>query len=252
MKKIMLIAGCSHAAGSEIDGTEDSKYNRDHSFGGLLARKLGYEPINIASNGGTNPTIARSVLEWFSSNYNKNEMEVVVLIAWTESSRIEIPVNRSCCYHMANPASDLQSSTDNFYLRINQGFMGGTPEEINIMPYYHKFIANHLEYLEILSVNYILQIQYFLKMHQINYIMCNTLHMFTQSNCLKFYIDQIDSSKYIDFNNNDNAFYWYYRNAGHENPKAKYWHHGEIPHKLYAEKLYTFIQNTESNSLTVP
>ena len=40
MEKIMLIAGCSHAAGSEIDGTEDSVYNRQHSFGALLAVKM--------------------------------------------------------------------------------------------------------------------------------------------------------------------------------------------------------------------
>ena len=31
-EKILLIAGCSHAAGSEIDGDEDSQYNRDHSL----------------------------------------------------------------------------------------------------------------------------------------------------------------------------------------------------------------------------
>ena len=39
-EKILLIAGCSHAAGSEIDGKEDSKYNREHSYGALVAKKL--------------------------------------------------------------------------------------------------------------------------------------------------------------------------------------------------------------------
>jgi len=62
-KKIMLIAGCSHTAGSEIDGTEDSKYNRLHSYGGILAEKMGYIPVNIAEPGSTNSTIARSVLQ---------------------------------------------------------------------------------------------------------------------------------------------------------------------------------------------
>ena len=65
----MLIAGCSHAAGSEINGTEDSIYNRQQSFGARLASKLGYRPINIASNGASNSGIARSVLKWFEKYY---------------------------------------------------------------------------------------------------------------------------------------------------------------------------------------
>ena len=34
-EKIMLIAGGSDLAGSEIDGSDDSYYNRDNSFGNL-------------------------------------------------------------------------------------------------------------------------------------------------------------------------------------------------------------------------
>ena len=34
-EKILLIAGCSHTGGSEIDGSQDSKYNRINSFGGI-------------------------------------------------------------------------------------------------------------------------------------------------------------------------------------------------------------------------
>ena len=83
-KKIMLIAGCSHTSGSEIDGQEDSKYNRLHSYGGVLASMLGYEPCNMAEPGSTNATIARSVLEWFKNEYDPNEMEVFVVVGWTE------------------------------------------------------------------------------------------------------------------------------------------------------------------------
>jgi hypothetical protein len=57
-ERVLLIAGCSHAAGSEIDGTEDSIYNRQHSFGNLLAEKLGRRPINIASSAANNQCIA--------------------------------------------------------------------------------------------------------------------------------------------------------------------------------------------------
>ena len=73
----MLIAGCSHAAGSEIDGSEDSQFNRANSFGNVLAEQLGYKPINIAINGSTNSGIARSVIEW----YNKSEISSPIIKA---------------------------------------------------------------------------------------------------------------------------------------------------------------------------
>ena len=88
MSKTCLIAGCSHTAGSEIDGDTDSPFNRQHSYGNLLANKLGYTPINIAVSGYTNSAIARSVLE-YCSEHDTSDLSVV--IGWSESSRIEAP-----------------------------------------------------------------------------------------------------------------------------------------------------------------
>ena len=42
-KTVALIAGCSHTAGFEIDGTEDPEHNRQHSWGNQLAHMLGME-----------------------------------------------------------------------------------------------------------------------------------------------------------------------------------------------------------------
>ena len=47
-EKILLVAGCSHMAGSEIDGKEDSTFNRQHSFGALIAKHLGRKVIHVA------------------------------------------------------------------------------------------------------------------------------------------------------------------------------------------------------------
>ena len=41
----------------------------------------------------------------------------------------------------------------------------------------------------------------------------------------------------------EEGFFWFYRNQGFENPKAKYWHHDETPHRLQAERLFNFINN---------
>ena len=241
MKKIMLIAGGSDPAGSEIDGSEDSQYNREHAFGNLLAKKLGYEPVNIAQNGATNPTIARSVLEWFKKNYDANTMEVFVLVGWSESVRMEVPVDWPTWYEESNPAADWFSETSRDYLRINMGWKGSLEKEIPIIAYHQEFMARNTTFLEIVSANLILQLQYFFKTMNVEYLMCNTLHMFTRDKHTEFYMSKIDQTKYINFDNNNECFYWKYKNEGHENPKAKYWHHGEEPHRLYSEKLYEFV-----------
>ncbi len=241
-EKIMLIAGCSHAAGSEIDGTEDSYYNRQHTFGNILAQKMGYKPINIALNGATNTGIARSVLEWFDNHYNDQVLEVFTLVAWTESVRMEVPVDWSSSYQDSNPNADWFSDTCKEYLRVNMGWKGTVDREKPIIAYHQEFMAKSTQYLELVSVNVILQLQYFLKMLNVNYLMCNTLHMFNRTKQLDFYLDKIDKTRYINFDNNDECFYWKYRNNGFNNTKAKYWHHGEEPHRLFADELFQFLK----------
>jgi hypothetical protein len=237
----MLIAGCSHSAGSEIDGTEDSIYNREHSYGSHLAKLLGYHPLNISISGASNSTISRSILEWVNVHYTK-DTELFVLVSWTESSRIEVPAEFNFNYKSGNSSISWFSKTSNQYHRINQGWEGFTLEEKRFIRPYHQFIANNLEYLEIISANYVLQLQYFFQSKNIKYLMCNTMHMFSNCRQLDFYLNLIDDNNYINIRNNEESFYWKYKNLGYTNPKAKYWHHDEKPHLMYCKELYKFIK----------
>jgi hypothetical protein len=239
----MLIAGCSHAAGSEIDGSQDSRYNREHSFGAVLASMMGYTPVNMAEPGSPNSAIARNVLDWFKQNYNKDTMDVFVVISWTESIRMEVPSERPHWYETHNPHYDFHSNSGQYYWRMNPGWDGGDREEKELTPYYHRFMAENERYLEIVSLNIVLQLQYFLKSLNIDYVMCNSMHMTTVNKHTQFYIDCIDQLKYLNLTDNDKSFYKYYRELGYENPKAKYWHHNEIPHELFAKELYNFIES---------
>ena len=247
MEKIMLIAGCSHAAGSEINGTEDSIYNRQQSFGARLASKLGYRPINIASNGASNSGIARSVLKWFEKYYDKNTMDVFVLTAWTESSRLEVAANRNFFYNSSSKAADWFDPAINTYFRINFGWAGGDDEEKEMFPQYHKFMANNETMLELWSANYVLQIQYFLKSLDIKYLMCNSMHMFTKGSAhVNEFLTLVDEKNYYNLHaGSDEAFFWKYKNLGYKNEKAKYWHHDEVPHQLYADELFNFMEKNK-------
>lgn len=243
-EKIALIAGCSHSAGSEIDGNQDSSYNRDNAFGSVLAKKLGYRPLNISVTGATNSGIARSILMWFNEHYDPETMDVYVIVGWTESSRIEIPaLHRPSDYHSGNPATEWYDSSANSYLRINYGWEGHDSYEKEVVPEYHRFMEKNEIYLEYQCANNVLMVQYYLKSLNIPYVMCNTMHMFTPDSLyISYLLQMIDTRYYYNFNTmQDESFYWKYKNMGYENPLAKYWHHNEEPHRLYAEELYKFI-----------
>lgn len=246
-EKILLIAGCSHAAGSEIDGSEDSEYNRHHCFGSVLANRLGYKPINLAIAGSTNSGIARSVLKWFEANYNPKKMEVKVLVAWSDSTRVEVPIEYQKILPDCSHSNWIDVTGQSFY-GITMGYEGNrsVPGEVDLTKRVHRFIAENERLFEIISINYILQIQYFLQSKNVDYVMCSSMPVFYNHNKhLGYYLSLIDATKYYGIHNSDQAFYLRYKNEGYVNPKAKYWHHDEIPHGLYAEELYNFIQENK-------
>jgi hypothetical protein len=240
-QKIMLVTGCSHSAGFEIDGTEDSTYNRSMSFGNQLARIMGYKPVNIALGSQSNSAIARSVIEWVQRKYNPETMEVFVVIGWTECTRMDLPSGHDVDHDSNNIAVDYFTKSTKRFLQINSGWEGFTPYEKSIMPYWHEFMVKNEHILEIMSVKDALSIQWFLKGLGIKYIMCNTMPNFKKNRYTEFYIDQLNPKYFMDMLDEDKAFFWYYRNQGYENPKAQYWHHDEMPHRLQAERLYNFI-----------
>jgi hypothetical protein len=247
--KILLIAGCSHAAGSEMNGCEDSVYNRSNSFGNILARKVGMVPINIAQHGLSNQGIVRTILNWFHYQYNPNIQEVHVLVAWTESIRVEFPRNdaiESSTSIITRSANWLDNSTD-FYYRFSMGdYAGKTNAESYLMQNAQRFIVENEIFFEINSLYNILLLQHFFQSQNVKYVMCNTMHMFTS------YVKQIenllplvDFTKYRHMMHDGEAFYPKYKNIGYENPKAKYWHHSEEPHRLFADDLYQFIEENK-------
>ena len=243
----MLIAGCSHAAGSEIDGNSDSEFNRHNCFGSLLAQKTGYMPVNLALAGNCNSGIARNLLKWFEANYDENLMEVVVLVAWTDSTRMEIPVDREVYLPDSQHVNWLDVTAKRFY-RPTLGWPGDpwTKGEVEMTKMAHKFIVENERFMEIMSLNLAMQIEYFLKSKNVKYVMCNSMPMFqTTTEHLGFYLSMMDYTKYYGIHNASEAFYPKFKELGYTNPKAKYWHHGEEPHQIFAQELYNFIQENK-------
>lgn len=245
----MLIAGCSHAAGSEIDGTEDSEFNRKNSFGNQLADKLGYKPINIAITGATNSCIARSVLEWYKHNY-RDAMDLFVLVSWTDGIRLEAPAPRECFYENSNPNADWfsESSKDYFRVHITESFEKQNDER-NLTLDYQGFAVRNENFIELQNAHYILMTQYFLESKRLPFLMLNSAFIFTKNHrSIKFYKEQFNQLRYVNHGDNNDSFYFRYKKAGYTNPKARYRHHGIEAHSDYAECLKEYIVD---NNLTI-
>jgi hypothetical protein len=122
-ENVLLINGCSHAAGYEIDGNDisfDSVNNRQQSFGNKLALFLQFRPINIATGASTNSAIMRSTIEWIEENYKSDEMKLTVLLAWTEPSRLEAPIMKKSGA-TDDEYADWKTKSHKNFQRINVG-----------------------------------------------------------------------------------------------------------------------------------
>jgi hypothetical protein len=93
-KKYLLAVGCSHMAGSEIEGagyTDRSKTNLSKAWPGQVARKLNLNYINLSQPGGSNEYIVRTTVE-FVSNWvaqGRDPSELLVVLGWTTQERLE-------------------------------------------------------------------------------------------------------------------------------------------------------------------
>lgn len=248
-EKVMLISGCSHTVGSEIDGTYDSPYNRQHSYGNLLANKMGYRPINIALCGNSNGGILRNTIEWITTQYDPKEMDLFVLVGWTEPFRMDFPMQHNLVdAFKAYPDWKSKSTTDFF-----QGNVFGVSNDRNsnrLLKHVKPFLVECPAYFEIYTLNLMLHLQYFLKYYRINYAMCNTMHSFVGDNkkYCEMYVDQIDADKFykIGYEESYEGFYWHYKELGYSNKKSTIEHHGEEPHALFANELYNFITEKQN------
>ena len=238
-----LIAGCSHSAGFEIDGTEDSVYNRSRSYGAVLSSMLNLIPHNISLGAQSNSAIARSVIDYIESD-TTNTISFVI-VGWTEMTRIDLPSGHDVDHDGSNPAVDTFTAINKRWLQINSGWEGFTPYEKSIMPYWHEFMYNKSDILDLITVKEMLLVQQYLDSKGIDYVFCNTMLPYKETRYTAWYWKLItDSRCHWDHE----GFFFKYKALGYENPKAKYWHHNELPHRLWAEELYNHIAERSTTS----
>jgi len=248
-EKILLVSGCSHAGGYEIDYSMDSEYNRYHSFGGQLThpdrifsdRKL----INISAGSVSNSYILRNTLLWFQQCYDPDLHDVFCLIAWSDSARWELPLAQGQDIQCNNPHLPWFSPKHNDYLAVNLGWIHNNRPEFPeldqeaMQQTYHNLINEFPEQMEILSFNYALQLQWFFQSKGIEYLMCDTLHNFDKDS-IWISAEMLDASRYMNLGLPLSSFYLYYKEL-YVNVSREFGHLGRDAHEHYSQKLEEFI-----------
>ena len=246
MASYMVIGGCSHTAGAEIDGTMDSEYNRSKSFANRFAEKLGYIPINLAIPGATNTHIARTVTSYFDEHkdlVNNKTNDFAVMVNWTECCRLEAPVpfefdgdtNTSASWALIREK----------YVRVNPGYRGHSVRERPFTDLMQRFMVENETFCQIYSLNLVLQLQWFCKANNYRYFMSSAgyLHTPEYKEWTSRLIRQVDTKHFYEFRDNYNyAFYEKFKDKGMDSPLAQYGHYGEEAHRLHAEDLYNYFK----------
>jgi len=245
MANYMIIGGCSHTAGAEIDGTMDSEYNRSKSFSNLFAEKMGYIPINLGIPGATNSHIARTVTTYFDQHKHLQNKanNFAVMVNWTECCRLEAPVPFPFDGDADTSAS--WALMREKYVRVNPANDGYAERERPYTDLMQRFMVENEAFCQLYSLNLVLQLQWFCKANNYRYFMSSAGYLHTPEfkEWTSSLLRQVDTKHFYEFRDNYNyAFYEKFKNRGMESKLAQYGHYGEDAHRLHAEDLYNYFK----------
>lgn len=257
MKKVLVINGCSHTAGSEIDGAGvgDSPTCRSNSFGNLIAERVGREAINMAYPGGSNERICRSSMAWLGDNLEKilnKELDVFFLVHWTGFERFD--------YHFSQERfgdPDLLKIKFSSYCEDPhyQSFTNQSPvpdwgrrETQEVVRAYKTMFLNSFETWSDNKIKNIISLQGILKQFNIPYWFGDSFYVdYCNTPTFQKLTKVLDTKYFPYYNRKDMSYYWMCSDAGFKNQDTsnKLWHLGREAHKFYADWLFTELTKEE-------
>ena len=174
--------GCSHTAGSEIDGVGDSDYNRQHSYGAHLAKKFDYDHMNFALCGGSNQRIflltTQVLKEIIVGTCNlvphlRKNHKYFFLIGWTSLNRFDLRYSNHLVYGQAGDAGDY---LDDKIVPVTSGTNPNLVEDKDLRRIlkYIPYVTDNVVMADQLA-SYIFALQTMLETNNIDYYMFNAI-----------------------------------------------------------------------------
>jgi hypothetical protein len=258
----IISLGCSHSAGSEIDGKGDSNYNRKNSFGGVLARdyfKGDWDHQNFSICGGSNNRIFELTCAVLADIINKDgvltpgdDRNFFFLIGWTSLNRVDLRYPGPERWTQCGDAFKLDQ-------HMFPGAIGCNPKMIQnsdirrafeMAPWYADDALKQTQ-----LASQIMAVQSMLRAYNIDFYMFNAIENYMRWSAeppVNWNTDSVESMyKLIDTNTyyyptdpHQNYYRWCTEQKGHTNMSNKYWHLGQEAHNDWAGHIFPEIKKT--------
>ena len=234
----ILICGCSHSAGSEIEGSGigEGNYNRNHSFGAQLARRLGVDYTNIALPGASNDYINRATTMWILENIPLAK-KTLFLIHWTGSTRSEIFVdkmNTGSYWDFVPYVSDKNVE----HIHADHIAPIFPKEKQKSLTQLSRYLFDNEEHWEINRYLNIINLQTILELYEFPFIFRNAFQACATGIRYIDYFDKINTSRFAGFNDPKQSFFEHCLDAGFSIEGQQFWHHRIGAHEYWANHLY--------------
>lgn len=234
----LLINGCSHSAGSEIEasGIGEGKFNRDNCFGAQLANKWNIANINLSQPGGSNDYIANSTALWCLTNTEKVS-STFFLIHWTSPERMDVFTKDSCGKKYMDWIFDSKFG----HIHPDHYCPNLPNEDKQYASKLSKYLFINETHWEINKLMNMIKTQTILKSFGAKFRFYNAFDVCSESDRYQQYHNLLDLDTTADlFTENQSFYYWAIAN-GHSIDGQLYWHHKLPAHTAYANKLYAEI-----------
>lgn len=239
MVKQVLINGCSHSAGSEIEkpGEGESVYNRLNCFGAQFANKLGVPNINLSNPGGSNDYIARSTMFW-CLEHPEEVKDTLFLIHWTGPDRSEYfvrdTIHEDDLFWMDEVYDvDVGNISTGEFLWTN--YYKDDKKRVKGLSSRLFFSEVHWEINRYLNI---IRTQTLLKSLGAKYIFRNAFTQAQKEPRYERYYTKIDESNYPHLFNINESFFEHCLDKGFDIDGQLLHHHKIEAHTYWAEKLY--------------
>lgn len=236
----LVTIGCSHTAGSMIDGKNGTSwYNKQHSFGGLLAKKYGMNHYSLGVPGGSNQYIYRATVR-FINNFMHPHDDYIFLIGWTSTNRMEMryPDNTTYVHKVVGDFLDTKyvpftiGTDPKLYLSAELKAM----EKLTPLLFYENQLESDWAV-------YAYTLQELFAQQKLKYYMFNTCHDLPVNQDNTEIVNALDTSLYYKPTDFDNSMLYWALNRGFE--KTSCWHLKADGHAAWADHLEQLMQEQD-------
>jgi len=240
----LLVNGCSHTAGAELDyPTQGMCYEK--AYGAQLAKRLDSSYENLAMSGASNHRIVRTTYEWLYKYVSdgKSIKDLFIVVMWPGSYRTEIHFDKNLGWNFDDKWLPLVVGNDEQYREL---FPRTLYNYYRAWTVFTDTTTGVIEYY-----NSVLNLQNLLMRYKINYLFINAVDIPGALNYeFNLYQIHINKNNFHHFGDPDKVYTFHCGQSGksispHSVASGFNSHYDEETHSWYGNYLFDYIKENE-------